>query len=356
MKSYFIILAILISIGTSAQNIYDVNVLKQQDMAAWDVPGANYSGIAYLGDNRYTLVSDKEKTDGFYPFTILLDSISGKVTDIKAYPINGVTSPYDSLSLRDQEGIAYNPYENTVFISGEGDQRIIEYSTSGIMTGRELYVPSEFNMNAIYPNYGFEALTFSVTDSLYWTVTEHTLQSDGQMSGNNNPQPCMLRLQSFTADMKASKQYMYRTEAPINSKSSKNYAFGVTALTALPDCSLLVLEREFYVSPKYIGSWVHNRIFHVCPASTRPVTFGTNVSLLNDSDFLEKELVTEFKTSFNFTTRSLANYEGMCLGPILPDGRHTIILVSDSQGNCGNSMYRMKDFIRVITFRYTGID
>ena len=359
MKFCLIILAILISLCTAGQNVYDVKVLKQQDMAAWDVPGANYSGITYLGNNRYALVSDKEKTDGFYLFTILLDSISGKVTDIKAHPINGVTSSDNSLSPRDQEGIAYNPYENTVLISGEGDQRIIEYSTSGIPTGRELSVPSELSINAIFPNYGFEALTFSVIDSLYWTVTEHTLQSDGQMSNDNNPQPCMLRLQSFSADMKASKQYIYRTEAPINSKSSKKHVFGVAALTALSDGSLLVLEREFFVAPKYIGSWVQNRIFHVRPASARSVTFDTDISdisLLNDSDFLDKDLVAEFKTSLNLAARSLANYEGMCLGPILPDGRHTLILVSDAQGNYGNSMYRMKDFIRVITFRYTNID
>lgn len=123
-------------------------------------------------------------------------------------------------------------------------------------------------------------------------------------------------------------------------------------MTALKDGSLLVLEREFFVSPKYLGSWVQNRIFHVRTATAEPVTFSTDLSKLSEKDFLHKELVAEFRTSLSVTSHSLANYEGMCLGPDLPDGRHTLILVSDSQGNYGNSMFHLKDFIKVITLRY----
>ena len=42
---------------------------------------------------------------------------------------------------------------------------------------------------------------------------------------------------------------------------------------------------------------------------------------------LEKTLLTRFNTSF----MNLANYEGMCLGPVLPDGRQTLLLLADSQ-------------------------
>ena len=38
----------------------------------------------------------------------------------------------------------------------------------------------------------------------------------------------------------------------------------------------------------------------------------------------------------------------MCLGPKLQDGHQTILLLSDSQNNAGNSLARLKDYIKVI--------
>ena len=44
---------------------------------------------------------------------------------------------------------------------------------------------------------------------------------------------------------------------------------------------------------------------------------------------LEKHLVTRIDT--RALDVSFANYEGMCLGPVLPDGGRVLILVADSQ-------------------------
>ena len=48
----------------------------------------------------------------------------------------------------------------------------------------------------------------------------------------------------------------------------------------------------------------------------------------NTAGFLQKQLLTRFMTS----ALNLANFEGMCLGPKLADGRQTLILIADSQG------------------------
>ena len=45
---------------------------------------------------------------------------------------------------------------------------------------------------------------------------------------------------------------------------------------------------------------------------------------------------------------SVANYEGMCLGPKLADGSRTLILVSDSQDNYGGVL---KDWFKTIVIR-----
>jgi hypothetical protein len=61
--------------------------------------------------------------------------------------------------------------------------------------------------------------------------------------------------------------------------------------------------------------------------------------------FLDKQLVARWRTKLNLTRRNLANYEGMCLGPRLSDGRQVLVLISDSQHR-----YRgvLKDWIKVI--------
>ena len=47
--------------------------------------------------------------------------------------------------------------------------------------------------------------------------------------------------------------------------------------------------------------------------------------------YTQKTLIASWTTRLNLTTRSFANYEGMCLGPKLSGNRQSVILVSDSQ-------------------------
>ena len=59
------------------------------------------------------------------------------------------------------------------------------------------------------------------------------------------------------------------------------------------------------------------------------------------SAVLPKRLLVEFTTRAS----NLANYEGMCLGPMLKDGRKTLILIADSQGGY-NGLTR--EYLKVI--------
>lgn len=313
---------------------------KQKSMARWDVPGANYSGITALGNDRYAVVSDKEERAGYYVFSISLDSIKGKITNVRL--LSEPPSPEDSPivpgdSPRDVEDVAFVPPCRTLFIADEGRQRILEYDLHGQPTGRELLVPPYFSMDSIYANYGFESLTYSPSDNLVWTVTEHTLRNDGKESNASNKISCHLRLQSFDpATCRPVSVHYYKTDAPTARKRGRNYAFGVSAMAALKDGTLLVMEREFHVAKRYFGSWGKVKIFRV------------DLKMKKTDGYLYKELVAAFKTKLNVIRRDIANYEGMCLGPKGPDGRQSIILLSDSQNNFGNRLFRLKDNIRVL--------
>jgi len=323
-----------------------ITVNKAQDMAKWGVPAANYSGITYIGDNRYAVVSDTEQRERFYMMDIQLDSITGMVTNIshKDIPITIKSNKSEKSATtadkgRDMEDIAFLPSDHTLMIATEDSQQILEYSLDGSRTPFALKVPESMGKDAIYPNYGFESLTYSTSDHALWTTTEHTLKADGAISNYANKTGCLLRLQMFTTDeYKPISQCLYQTDAPKAKKAGRQYAFGVSGMAALPDGTLLIMEREFYVAKRYFGSFVINKIYRVDPRETK-------------NKPLTKELVTSFKTKLTLFKRDLANYEGICLGPRLADNSLTLILISDAQAGAGNKLYHLKDYIKVITIK-----
>ena len=73
---------------------------------------------------------------------------------------------------------------------------------------------------------------------------------------------------------------------------------------------------------------------------TRCSLFVTD-PLHDDSRELRKTLLTTFYTTF----MNMANFEGMCLGPLLPDGRQTLLLLADSQDG---SQGLTAEYIRVL--------
>lgn len=330
--------ALAISLEASAQ---ELQLLRPHDMGRWGIPAGNYSGITPLGNGRYALISDKQEADGWTEVKIEFTA-KGDISHMEYVaqhfaPANG--------AARDAEGIVAIKHDAstgqddfTLFVSAESDQRIVELDALGRTTGRELAVPEAFSTDSIFGNYGFEALAYDTARKRFWTTTEQGLRHDNERpSAPDNPRPTLLRLQSFDAELQPAAQYAYRTETPTASRPMRLYAFGVPEMTALPDGRLLILEREVAIRPRFDGSYVKHRLFCIAPDEAEPFPA-----------YVGKTLMGEFMTHLNIIGRkNLANYEGMCMGPTLPDGRQTLLLVADSQNRMGNSLFRLKDYIRV---------
>ena len=276
------------------------------------VSAGNYSGITWLGGSRYAVANDKSPTAGFYLMTIDIDSITGELSSVREDTF--LTS---GLPNRDEEGICYMPYTQTVFVSGEKDQEILEYNLQGQLTGRKLNIPEIFK--SCYSNGGFEALTYQEQTHLFWTTTEFTLKADGEKPTIKRKIKNRLRLQSFGDDLQPKEQYWYETDSTMIYKKKGRSILGVSGLAALEDGRIVVLEREMYFPKKQIGSFCKVRLYLVDTSQHQP------------GEVLSKTLLTEFKTKFNLIRRNFANYEGICLGPKLSDGRQVLILICDSQ-------------------------
>lgn len=303
----------------------EVTVLKQRKFPK-TVSAGNYSGITWLGGSRYAVANDKSPTAGFYLMTIKTDSISGELLSVREDSF--LTSGQPN---RDEEGICYMPQTQTVFVSGEADQDILEYNLQGQLTGRKLNIPDIFK--TAYPNGSFEALTYQPQTHRFWTTSEFTLKADGQKPTIEKKIKNRLRLQSFGDDLQPKEQYWYETDSTITKKRKGRSILGVSGLAALEDGRIVVLEREMYFPKKQIGSCCLVKLYLVNPSRQQ------------SGDVLKKTLLTEFRTKVNLTRRNFANYEGICVGPKLADGRQLLILICDSQ-----NQYRgmMRDWFKTV--------
>jgi hypothetical protein len=303
----------------------EVTVLKQKAFPK-TVSAGNYSGITWLGASHYAIANDKSPTAGFYLMTIETDSITGELLTVREDTF--LTS---GLPNRDEEGICYVPQSQTVFVSGEADQEIIEYNLQGQLTGRKLNIPEIFK--TAYKNGGFEALTYQPKTHRFWTTSEFTLKADGEMPTIEQKIKNRLRLQSFGDDLQPKEQYWYVSDSTTIKKQKGRSIVGISGLAALDDGRIVVLEREMYFPQKQIGSFAHVKLYVVNPTLHKP------------GEILSKTLLTEFRTKVNLTCRNFANYEGICIGPKLADGRQLLILVCDSQ-----NQYRgvLKDWFKTV--------
>ena len=164
---------------------------------------------------------------------------------------------------RDSEGIAYVPGKG-LYVSAENDQRIVQLTEEGTATGHGLQVPECFSTDSIWPNYGFESLTYEPARGVLWTTTEQGLRSDTKAAVTaDNPSPALLRLQAFTADGEPLRQLLYQTDAPTARRKARAFAFGVPELLAIDDSTLLVMERELYIPRRYSGAKCHIRLYSV---------------------------------------------------------------------------------------------
>ena len=296
MKKYiFSLLFVLLSMQIMAQQA----VLNKQRNFPKTVSAGNYSGITWLGGDRYAVVNDKSQTAGFHLMTIRIDDNTGNIKEVRADSF--LTSGQPN---RDEEGVCYVPQMNTVFVSGE-------------LTGRQLNIPNIFRFS--HSNGGFEALTYNATTHRYWTTSENTLILDGKVPDIKRKTPNLLRFQSFGDDLQPREQYWYLSDSSAVQGYEGKSILGVSGLAALDDGQIIVLEREIRQTPKYIGSYVHVKLYVVNPSTQRA------------NDLLQKQLIAEFSTKINITDRSFANYEGICVGPQLKDGRIVLLLVADSQ-------------------------
>lgn len=328
-----------------------VTLLKQQSLAHWGVAPANYSGITRVDSLTYAVIDDKSPLDGFYLFTISQNPTNGKILSVSrsalhcSYPKNKEDSILRSRA--DCEDIVFVPHLNTFFIAQEEMAQVKEYKRDGAPTGRSLKIPEFFNRAHQHNNGGFEALAYDHHARAFWLTTENALLSDTLFHDYQRNPVQMLRLMRFGENLQPNGQWLYLMEPTARPANSLYYAHGVSAMTALPNGKLLIMERELAIPKSYVGGWCKIRVFMVAPTKDMRLAPHNPGTPPYSNWTLPKQEIFQFTTRILPFASDYANYEGMCLGPTLSDGRPTLLLINDSQAGAGNSLYHLKDYIKV---------
>ncbi len=295
------------------------------------------SGITYAqSKNVYYSISDDRSNKAPARFYTLKIDLSGGT--LKKVDIVNVTTllkadgkPAPALSL-DPEGIAFKR-NGSLFISSEGDtNRLIKpFVNQFSLTGKQIkvlpiprkFLPTAKKNKGIRDNLAFESLTITPNQKYLFTATENALYQDGNVATITSGSPArILKYNLITG--KPIQEFLYFT-API--AGSRKTAFlsnnGLVDLAAIDNIHLLSLERSF--SP-IKGNTI--RLYEVSLAHADDISKRESLKTVNINKIkpAQKKLLLDF----NQLKIPLDNIEGLTFGQCLPDGRRSLIFVSDN--------------------------
>ncbi len=297
---------------------------------------SDWSGITYAGDNLYYVVDDKTKK--MYSVTMKIAAGgSPKASNI------AITNSWD-IGVDETEGCAYDPGSGRIWISRESDSSIREFDLVSKKFVRTAPVPAIFNR--VRENFSLEALTISGDGLTMWICNEEALVCDGNRSSLTNG--TIVRLTRFSRpsvhdNWTPSGQWAYKTERiakeaqdhgnkvwyPTGNPDGRR---GVAALTALPDGTLLVLERGYFGW----GEVADDLEWYLYAVDSEQFKSGWDISNLSKFSSLSTttnqfKYVEKKKLWGDYKTKT--NYEGMCLGPSLSTNSVALVLVSERGGS-----------------------
>ncbi len=309
------------------------------------------SGIDYdAARNQYYIISDDRSAINparFYTAKIYfthkgIDSVSFlKATSFlqsnaKPYP----DTKQDPRNTPDPEAIRYNPLSNELFWTSEGERTIkgkdtilanpsiTKISTEG-MFADTVKLPANLYMQkeemGPRQNGVLEGMSFSNHYQTLFVNVEEPLYEDGPRAALTENK-ALIRLYKFDVkSMENTAQYAYLLD-PVSYPPIPENAFivnGVPDILAIDDQHLLVMERSFSMGrlPCTI------KIYQADLTHATDIKEIKSLSATNENPQpVIKKLLLNLDTLGIYTD----NIEGMCLGPVLPNGHKTLIMVADN--------------------------
>ncbi len=324
------------------------NSTKFQNTTVGGLSSIDYDSL----HNQYYIVCDDR--GGHNPSRFYTASFTVKNKKIEDFQISGVdtfrytdgriypTAKADPDSALDPEELRYNPLENQIVWSSEGERNIggqrnylhhpsINISDTNGYLQYQLPIPPQFTMSASETgprrNGVFEGLAFANNYKTLFVSTEVPLYQDGEKAGLKKKSYWCRIIQYDLQRKEAIAQYAYPLDAVAQKPSPESgYAVnGISSILALDDKRLLVLERSF--STGNISLVVKIYMINLTGAEN----IQNNRSLLQNP--VKKLLSKKLNFDFSSLKKMIDNLEGICFGPRLPNGNRSLLVIADNNFN-----------------------
>ncbi len=339
------------------------------------VPVGGLSGIDFDAvTQRYVAISDDRSAAGparFYSLSLDLQQFrrqgSPGAAGVGFLAVTALQQPDGSnfgLNQVDPESLRLNPVNGHLLWSNEGQRApagfqnptVREMTAAGVYV-RDFAVPGRYQPagsvagnqagdRGIANNLAFESLTLSTDGRTLYTATENALVQDGPAAAVGLASAS--RILAFDMGSgTATAEYVYPVAPVVLAPASPGLfaTNGLVELLAIAPGEFIAVERSFAIGAATpgvgpAGQTTGNtiRLFHVDIRNATNVsgldslagasyTAATKTLLLDMSDLRQDD----------DSVLALDNIEGITLGPVLPDGRQTLVLVSDN--NFGASQF-----------------
>ena len=313
------------------------------------------SGIDYdqINNRYYSISDDRSDRNPARFYTLNIDLSSGSLSS-SGINFSGVTTllnqnnqPFATNTI-DPEGIGLTS-NGTVFVSSEGEVSnlagrlqspfVNEFALGTGRQLRQLPVPSKFvpvigpadaPTAGIRNNLAFENLTITPDGKFLFTATENALVQDGPVATINTGSRSRILKYNLTTGQ-PEQEFVYLTD-PVAVPAVPETGFntnGLVELLALDNRgTLLALERSFSTGAPGTGNTI--KLYEVRVNGATDISGINSLSAININTIIpvEKRLLLNFD-SLGLPT-GLDNVEGMTLGPVLPNGQQSLVLVSDN--------------------------
>ncbi len=344
------VVAVAATVGTGASSSNGAKPPSLQFLGQAIVPtGATYAGTTVGGLSSitydaahgvfYSLSDDQSQFNPARFYTLRLDLSDGHLAggDVQ---FTGVTTllapdgqPYAPLSL-DPEGLTLAK-SGELIVTSEGIAArgipawVRRYALDGTFLG-DLPVPDAFlptsATHGVRQNLAFEAAAVAPDGRHLFVGMEGALAQDGLAATLTNPSASRI-LRYNLATGRLDRQFVYFTD-PIAEAPVPPTQFAVSGLVELlpfNDEFMLSMERSFSVGAPDTGNTI--KLYSVAfPGADDVNGLDSIAGILGSVRPVQKTLL----LNLDALGIPLDNVEGMTIGPTLPDGRRSLVLVSDN--------------------------
>jgi 3-phytase len=307
--------------------------------------GTEFGGLSSISydaerDAFYVLSDDQGTIDPVRFYTVGIDLENGftagdvEVLDVTTL-LDAGGQPFALASL-DPEGLTFDRRNDRLIVTSEGIANAVPpiapfvrtFDLAGQQLG-ELPVPAAFVPapgHGVRQNLGFESAAVTPNGQSLLVGAEAALVQDGPAATVTGGSPARIIRYRLSRDA-IDRQYVYWTD-PIAEPPVPAGSFAVNGLVEmlpLRTNSMLTMERSFSVGAPDTGNTI--KLYEASLTGADDVDGLDSIApVLSSVDTVDKTLLLDL----DVLGIPLDNIEGMTFGPDLPDGRRSLVLVSDN--------------------------